>query len=125
VKAAFLAERSAMTDAVVVDRAGNVTRLRGRSPRAGSSATTWKREVPPFRGDAFVAFDPAGALWIQRTTFGREGARYDVIGPDGTLIDRVMLPEGHRVVGFGRREMYVVRRDADDLEFLQRRPLSR
>jgi hypothetical protein len=81
--------------------------------------------VPPFRASAFVAFAPDGKLWIQRTTFGREGARYDLIGPDGALVDRVRLPEGHRVVGFGRNAMYVVRRDSDDLEFLQRRPLPR
>jgi len=61
----------------------------------------------------------------ERTTFGREGARYDLIGPDGALVDRVRLPEGHRVVGFGHDAIYVVRRDADDLEFLQRRPLIR
>ena len=70
-----------------------------------ASSITWTAEVPPFRGNAFVAFAPDGKLWIQRTTFGREGARYDLIGPDGALVDRVQLPGGHRVVGFGRDAM--------------------
>jgi len=125
VKQAFLAER-AMTavSGMVTDRkTGRTTAISGIFRPIDASSITWAAEVPPFRGNAFVAFAPDGKLWIQRTTFGREGARYDLIGPDGALVDRVRLPEGHRVVGFGRDAMYIVRRDADDLEFLQRRPL--
>lgn len=66
-----------------------------------------------------------GCCWIQRATFGREGARYDVAGPDGVPVGRVDLPEGHRVAGFGRDALHVVRRNADDLEFLQLRPRPR
>ena len=127
VKQAFLAERAmtAVSGMVTDSRTGRTTAISGISMPMDASSITWATEVPPFRGNAFVAFAPDGKLWIQRTTFGREGARYDLIGPDGSLVDRVRLPEGHRVVGFGRDAMYVVRRNADDLEFLQRRPLPR
>ena len=110
---------------VVLYEKGGVATTTTRAVPPMIKITNWAAEVPPFRGDAFVAFDARGILWIQRTTFGREGGRYDLIGFDGALVDRVRLPEGHRVVGFGRGVMYVVRRDADDLEFLQRRPMPR
>jgi hypothetical protein len=121
VKRAYLAERSG-AQTVVLDRAtGAASTI--RSSRPAPTPSSWVDAVPPFRPDAFIAFDGLGVLWIQRTTFGPEGARYDLVGRAGTLVGTVRLPEGHRVVGFGREKMYVVRRDADDLEYLQRRPL--
>lgn len=124
VKRAFFADRpKAVTGMIVNSKTGQKTVTREPVFPIDPSTVTWAKEVPPFRGDGLVAFAPDGNLWIQRTTFGREGGRYDIIGADGALVDRVRLPEGHRVVGFGRDVMYVVRRDADDLEFLQRRPV--
>lgn len=70
-----------------------------------------------------VAFDSRGTLWIQRVTFGMEGGRYDLVDSTGRRFDSVRLQSGLRVVGFGREVMYVVRRDHDDLEHLQRVPL--
>ena len=122
IKNAYQSDMSRPQMTVVVD-GGRTTTERSVPPLF--RITNWASEVPPFRGGAFIAFAPNGELWIQRTTFRREGARYDVIGPGGSLVDRVRLPEGHRVVGFGRDGMYVVRRDADDLEFVQRRALLR
>jgi hypothetical protein len=110
---------------MIVDASGKVRTERTRSPALNPASMNWLDEVPPFRGDAFVAFAPDGTLWIQRSTFGDEGARYDLVDRDGAVIDRVRLPEGHRVVGFGRDVLYVVRRDADDVEYLQLRPYPR
>jgi hypothetical protein len=125
-KTAFLGEREkAVTGEIFNPATGQKTILREPVFPVDPSTITWARELPPFRGNAFIAFAPDGKLWIQRTTFGREGARYDIVDREGKLVDRVHLPEGHRVVGFGRNEMYVVRRDANDLAFLQQRPLPR
>lgn len=125
-KRGFLDERPKTTIVQILDKqTGKSKAVREPVRPVDPSTITWAREVPPFRSNAFVAFAPDGRLWIQRTTFGREGARYDIIGADGALVDRVRLPEGLRVAGFGRDAVYVVRRDADDLEFLQRRPLPR
>ena len=33
------------------------------------------------------------------------------------------MPNDGRIVGFGTRSIYVVRKDADDLQYLQRYPL--
>jgi hypothetical protein len=124
VKRAYLGSLPRRTTGVVTGRAtGRATTVQAPARPVDPSTITWVAELPPFLGDAFVGFAPDGRLWIQRPTFGREGAHYDLVGPDGALVDRVRLPEGHRVVGFGRSAMYVVRRDADDLEFLQRRAL--
>jgi hypothetical protein len=38
----------------------------------------------------------------------------------GMLVRKVTLEPRSRVVGFGERTVYVVRTDADDLEYLQR-----
>jgi hypothetical protein len=125
-KEAYLAERVTVSTGVITDANGRSTPVRRQPPgRSSSDAINWARHVPAFRDNAFMAFDTRGVLWVQRTTFHRDGARYDLFGPDGKLLDRVVFPEAHRVVGFGRDVMYVVRRNEDDLEFLQRRPLPR
>ena len=123
VKNAVQSDASRPQMMVMYEKGGATTTARSVPP--GFQVTNWATHVPPFRFDGLIAFAPNGTLWVQRTTFRREGGRYDLIGADGSLIDRVRLPEGHRIVGFGRDAMYVVRRDADDLEFLQRRPVPR
>jgi hypothetical protein len=45
---------------------------------------------------------------------------YDVIDRRGNVIQRVELPLGHRVVGFGTSSVYVVRQDEDGLQHLIR-----
>jgi hypothetical protein len=47
----------------------------------------------------------------------------DVIDRQGAVAARVDVPNGGRVVGFGVRSIYVVRKDADDLQYLQGFPL--
>jgi hypothetical protein len=124
IKEAYRRETSQPQMAYVLDRSTNtVTSTRMPAPRV--TASNWAEELPAFRGDAVIVFAPDGVLWIQRTSFGLEGARYDLVAPDGNLIDRVRLPDGHRIIGFGRDAMYVVRRNEDDIEYLQRRPLPR
>jgi hypothetical protein len=59
--------------------------------------------------------DAEGNLWI-RTSATRAGSVsgpiYDVIGPRGELIDRVQIPSGRQIVGFGKGGIvYMVARD--------------
>ena len=45
---------------------------------------------------------PAGQVWVQRTTAAEvTDVVYDVFDSSGKRIDRVKLPDGSRVVGFG------------------------
>lgn len=120
VKRAYLSEREPGGTVVLNQRTGSYSIVKGSQPRP--EPALWAKEVPPFLWNAFVGFEPGGILWIQRSTFGNEGARYDLVNSRGELVDQVRLPVGHRVAGFGRGSIFIVRRDADDLEYLQRHP---
>jgi len=80
---------------------------------------SWPAVLPPFLLDA-AAFDGEGNLWVKRTVKPGEPPAYDVISSEGRVIARVLLRAKSRVVGFGKEKVYVVWRDDDDLEFLER-----
>jgi hypothetical protein len=68
---------------------------------------------PPFTQGA-VRADMDGNLWIRtvpaRPTPG--GAVFDIVSRAGELVDRIQLPSGYAVVGFGRgRVVYLSTRD--------------
>ncbi len=65
-------------------------------------------------------FAEDGRLWVKRTVVPGKRPLYDVIGDSGQLVQRVTFPANTRVVGFGTGHVYVARRDADDLEHLER-----
>jgi len=66
-----------------------------------------------------AAFDPTniivsseGQVWVPRNQrFGVKTVLYDVFDRQGQRIDRVELPAGSRVIGFGSSSVYVVERD--------------
>lgn len=69
---------------------------------------------PPF-GQSAARSDVDGNLWV-RTTAKRAnaigGAIYDVIDRTGTLVDRVQVPPGRQIVGFGKNGVvYLAARD--------------
>jgi hypothetical protein len=65
--------------------------------------------------------DEHGNIWVERSLPAElEVSRFDVFDRAGHLIDRVELAAGFRLVGFDPRWLYAVRRDADDLEYLNR-----
>ena len=66
--------------------------------------------APPFKAGTARA-DLAGNVWL-RTSYAM-GAMpvYDVINSDGKLVDRVMIPEGRVIAGFGDGVVYLGVRD--------------
>lgn len=69
---------------------------------------------PPFNQSATRA-DLDGNLWIRinmpRTTPG--GPIYDIVNKEGTIIDRIQIPQTYTLVGFGRgKVVFVAMRDA-------------
>ena len=70
---------------------------------------------PPFTSGA-VRPDADGNLWI-RTVQPRPvpgGVIYDVVSRQGELVDRLQLPPGYQLVGFGRgKVVYLSMRDAE------------
>jgi len=82
--------------------------------------TEWPNRLPAFLMKA-VTFSTDGTLWVQRTTADATAPpTYDLIGPVGTVLSRVVLPARTRLVGFGTATVYLMRIDEDDLEYLQR-----
>ena len=75
-------------------------------------------ELPDYRppiGTGAVRADEDGNLWI-RTLPPKPvpgGAIYDIVSRSGALTDRLQLPPGYALVGFGRgRVVYLSTRDA-------------
>jgi hypothetical protein len=58
---------------------------------------------PPVRAGAPMRVDPAGNLWILPTTSSQAkgGLLYDVVNRKGEVTERVQLPEGRALAGFG------------------------
>ena len=69
---------------------------------------------PPFASNA-VRADGDGNLWVKINTPKpvNTGTIYDVIDRKGELVDRIQLPQGYQLVGFGAgRIVYLSMRDA-------------
>ena len=79
----------------------------------------WPAYLPPFLQSA-VSAAPDGRVWVRRTTVAGAPPTYDVFDALGKLAERVVMPRGARVVGFGKRSAYVARLDNSDFEFLER-----
>jgi hypothetical protein len=101
---------------------------KGRRPGATSTPlpplTDWPEVKPPFLWTATILPRPNGELWVQRTQpAGAKGTLFDVINPQGVVTYRVRVPDEWTLVAFGNGTAYTVKRDADDLAYLQRHRL--
>jgi hypothetical protein len=85
----------------------------------------WPAQLPPFLTTGGFGFAPDGRLWVERTTPNADAQRqYDVLDEQGQLVQRVHAPPGRRLAGFGRRSIYLIRRDDLDLEYVERYSFS-
>jgi len=77
--------------------------------------------LPPFwDASNSVRVSPDGHLWILRMRPASDKIPvYDVFDQTGRLVRKVSLAPRSHIVGFGRTSVYVVRKDEDDLEYLQ------
>jgi hypothetical protein len=76
-----------------------------------------------------AAFDPDhviadldGRLWVLRRTTPRDADRratYDVIDRHGAIVDRVRVPVGTTVLGFGRSVVYTTQQTAGGIRILR------
>jgi hypothetical protein len=73
---------------------------------------------PPFTQGGAVRADGDGNLWV-RVTWPKPipgGVIYDIIDPTGKLVDRLQIPTGYTLVGFGKgKVVYLSVRDAKGL----------
>ena len=79
----------------------------------------WPDAKPPFVASG-VRVTPEGDAWVRRSVAAGDAPIFDVFGADGQLKERVTLPVGREIVGFGRAHVYVVLRDEFDLQWLER-----
>ncbi len=80
----------------------------------------WPDTKPPFMERAVVA-GPGRRLWVLRTRAAADSIPvYDVFDARGELSERVSLPVGTRIVGFGKTTVYLIHTDEDGIQHLQR-----
>ncbi len=82
----------------------------------------WPAILPPVTGEPPI-FDHQGRLWVGRSTPAGAGPLFDVFDHDGNRDVQVVLPRDTRLLGFGRRWVYLARKDRDDLERVYRHSL--
>jgi hypothetical protein len=76
--------------------------------------------VEEFAGRSAI-ISPNGELWVTRAgAFGAKTSLIDVFDGAGKLVRRVTIPATHRVAGFGRGAVYLIRTDDDGLQWLER-----
>ena len=87
---------------------------------AGEGRRTLRPFVEEFVGRAAqVGLD--GNLWVTRVgAFGAKTSVVDVFDASGKLVRRVMFPATHRLAGFGKGTVYLVRTDNDGLQWVER-----
>ena len=92
-------------------------------PQKFDEPQQWPAHLPPF-ADKSLHVESGGRVWIQRYAAAGANPTVDVINLDGRGDRRIQLPRATRLVGVGRRSLYLARVDQDDLEYLQqyRRP---
>jgi len=91
-----------------------------RPPRPNIDELEWPETKPPFVASG-LRVSPDGDLWIPVSqAAAAKGERWDIVDARGRRVRQVTLPEGRRLVGLGKATLYTVRRDADDLEWLER-----
>lgn len=119
------ADRMSGGTAVMVMRTGGGNATSGappafRPPRPNIDEQDWPETKPPFVAGS-QRTSPEGELWIQVSQpASAKGELWDVIDARGQRARQVALPEGRRLVALGKGTLYTVRRDADDLEWLER-----
>jgi hypothetical protein len=92
------------------------------APQQVQEPETWGGDfMPPFlTGTNNAVFSNDGYLWISRTGPAGQPPTYDIIDRGGNVVQRVVLPKRHRLLGFGNGTVYLARLDEDDLQYLQK-----
>ena len=99
-----------------------MSRKTGGVVRDASYFPVWPPTASPFRDDALVV-GPAGQLFILKMqTLASPGTRYDIVDRLARLVGTMTLPENQRIVGFGKRAVYVAVTDSVGIQRLVRHP---
>jgi len=121
-RAAFLDEVRDPRNASRPAQGGGTPPVGGRTPlHKTGGEPLFPDTKPPFLGRDAVRVAPDGTVWVVRTHPASEPiTRADLFDRQGTLSGQIVLPPRTRLLGFGSSSLYLARRDADDLEHLER-----
>lgn len=87
---------------------------------APSDFPAWPTSVPSFQNDALLPLhDGRISVWKMPTVNSPENV-YEIIDRRGEVSARLTLPPAQRVLAFGARHVYVVSRDEDGVETVDR-----
>jgi hypothetical protein len=90
-----------------------------------TAPASWPSSYPAIAPMAVHA-GPDGLLWVRRSTPARlDREQWDVVDPSGAVVARWRLAPRTKLIGVGAGVVYTVRLDEDDLQYLQRVPVSR
>ncbi len=92
---------------------------REMDPRSLLPEVKLAEQKPAFDANRLYA-DKENRVWVGRYTEHGAPEVYDIFDRSGARVDRVTLPAGFKLVGFGAKRVYVVREDADGLQWLGR-----
>ena len=83
------------------------------------ASTEWPASKPAF-GAGGVWVTPEGEAWVERSVPAGSARVMDVFDAAGALKERIVLPVGRRVAGFGRSVVYLRAANESDLQLLER-----
>jgi hypothetical protein len=115
----------------IADSIATVQKARGNT--AGGGPTSFDADTPDQMPDYLSPIggvwpDADNHLWILPTTSAdaKGGLLYDVVDRTGTIIERVQLPSGAQIAGFGAQgAVYITRREANGMLALERVQIER
>lgn len=117
---AYLEEWAELVPVLVFRRGESRSEIRMQPRGNPGRSIPWPSRLPPFLRDA-ARFAPDGTLWVERTTPADAPPRFDLFDAEGRRTTQAELPAvGMRLVGFGKGVVYLVRRDAQGEERLER-----
>lgn len=94
-----------------------------RAPEPPERFPDWPAQIPALRGPWTLVCGPSGTVLVWRNTSGLDPrSQYDIIDRSGRLAARLLLDRDQRVLGFGKKAVYVITRDADRVQRVQRHP---
>jgi hypothetical protein len=99
--------------AALVDSIAAAQLIAGRgTPRPIVSPDVLPDYPPPFNSGAIIA-DADDHLWIRQAWLpsGQSGIVYDIVDRNGALVDRIQIPGGTTIAGFGHETVYLAARE--------------
>jgi hypothetical protein len=94
----------------------------GNPPQSPAVHAHWPSEIPPFLPGALLGSNDGRLLILRTPTADNPDVRYDIVDRQGRLDRQLLLGSNQRIVAFGKKSVYVVVSDDDDLERMQRHP---